>query len=203
MNCEYVWTLTMTPKTCLTWTKTWSMWTRTRTPTEDSWVLFVLLCLFRVVLVWFFAHHTKAQGSSELKDSNLSLFPSHGHRHVSCARWLTVFSTSPSTSLSFSSSSLASRTSFCSSLSLRKLDNSHAHCLWGVGFPLLQILLHNRHTWRWESRRYTCLQRRIPEGLLRPLFVSPRRKEGPPCIWDTHGISGNVFANPHASSSAP
>ena len=43
----------------------------------------------------------------------------------------------------------------------------------------------------------------IPEGLLRPSFVSPRRKEGPPCIWDTHGISGNVFTNPHASSSAP
>ena len=43
----------------------------------------------------------------------------------------------------------------------------------------------------------------IPEGLLRPSFVSPRRKEGPPCIWDTHGISGNVFADPHASSSAP
>ena len=43
----------------------------------------------------------------------------------------------------------------------------------------------------------------ISEGLLRPSFVSPRRKEGPPCIWDTHGISGNVFANPHASSSTP
>ena len=43
----------------------------------------------------------------------------------------------------------------------------------------------------------------IPEGMLRPSFVSPRRKEGPPCIWDTHGISGNVFANPQASSSAP
>ena len=43
----------------------------------------------------------------------------------------------------------------------------------------------------------------ILEGMLRPSFVSPRRKEGPPCIWDTHGISGNVFANPHASSSAP
>ena len=43
----------------------------------------------------------------------------------------------------------------------------------------------------------------IPEGMLRPSFVSSRRKEGPPCIWDTHGISGNVFANPHASSSAP
>ena len=43
----------------------------------------------------------------------------------------------------------------------------------------------------------------IPEGLLRPSFVSPCRKEGPPSIWDTHGISGNVFANPHPSSSAP
>ena len=39
--------------------------------------------------------------------------------------------------------------------------------------------------------------------MLSPSFVSPCRKEGPPCIWDTHGISGNVFANPHASSSAP
>ena len=41
------------------------------------------------------------------------------------------------------------------------------------------------------------------EGMLRPSFVSPRRREGPPSIWDTHGISGNVFANPPASSSAP
>ena len=40
----------------------------------------------------------------------------------------------------------------------------------------------------------------IPEGLLRHSFVSPCRREGPPSIWDTHGISGNVFANPHASS---
>ena len=31
----------------------------------------------------------------------------------------------------------------------------------------------------------------------------PSRREGPPSIWDTHGISGNVFANPTASSSAP
>ena len=43
----------------------------------------------------------------------------------------------------------------------------------------------------------------IPKGMLRHSFVSPRRKEGPPSIWDTHGISGNVFANPAASSSAP
>ena len=34
-------------------------------------------------------------------------------------------------------------------------------------------------------------------------FVSPRRTDGPPNIWDTSGISGNVFANPQASSSAP
>ena len=39
--------------------------------------------------------------------------------------------------------------------------------------------------------------------MLRHSFVTPRRKEGPPSIWDTHGISGNVFANPDASSSAP
>ena len=43
----------------------------------------------------------------------------------------------------------------------------------------------------------------IPEGMLRPSFVSPRRKEGPPSIWDTHDISGNVFANPQTSSTAP
>ena len=42
----------------------------------------------------------------------------------------------------------------------------------------------------------------ILEGKLRHSFVSPRRKEGSPSIWDRHGISGNVFANPHASSSA-
>ena len=43
----------------------------------------------------------------------------------------------------------------------------------------------------------------IPEGMLRQSFVSPSRKEGPPSIWDTHGFSGNVFADPLASSSAP
>ena len=31
----------------------------------------------------------------------------------------------------------------------------------------------------------------------------PSRKDGPPSIWDTRGISGNVFANPDASLSAP
>ena len=43
----------------------------------------------------------------------------------------------------------------------------------------------------------------IPEGMLRHSFVTPSRREGPPSIWDTHGISGNVFADPPASSSAP
>ena len=43
----------------------------------------------------------------------------------------------------------------------------------------------------------------IPEGMLRQSFVTPSRREGPPSIWDTHGMSGNVFANPDASSSAP
>ena len=43
----------------------------------------------------------------------------------------------------------------------------------------------------------------IPEGMLRHSFVTPSRKEGSPSIWDTHGISGNVLANPVASSSAP
>ena len=38
----------------------------------------------------------------------------------------------------------------------------------------------------------------IPEGLLRSSFVSPRRTEGLPDIWDTSGTSGNVFANQHA-----
>ena len=31
----------------------------------------------------------------------------------------------------------------------------------------------------------------------------PSRNNGPPSIWDTHGISGIVFANPTASSSSP
>ena len=43
----------------------------------------------------------------------------------------------------------------------------------------------------------------IPEGMLRPSFVSPSRKNGPPSIWDTHGTSASVFANPDASLSAP
>ena len=38
--------------------------------------------------------------------------------------------------------------------------------------------------------------------LSRP-FGMPSRKDGPPSIWDTHGFSGNVFADPVASSTAP
>ena len=42
-----------------------------------------------------------------------------------------------------------------------------------------------------------------PGGMLRRSLGMPSRKNGPPSIWDTHGKSGNVFANPTASSSAP
>ena len=42
-----------------------------------------------------------------------------------------------------------------------------------------------------------------PEGMLRRSFGVPSRREGPPSIRDTHGISGNVFAKSDASSSAP
>ena len=53
------------------------------------------------------------------------------------------------------------------------------------------------------SRQVSFPPHPIPEGMLRHSFVSPSRREGPPSIWDTHGISGNVFADAHASSSAP
>ena len=43
----------------------------------------------------------------------------------------------------------------------------------------------------------------IPEGMLSRSIGVPSRRVRPPSIWDTHGISGNVFANPDASSSAP
>ena len=43
----------------------------------------------------------------------------------------------------------------------------------------------------------------VPEGMLSRSTGLPSRKDGPPSIWDTHGISGSVFANPDASSSAP
>ena len=43
----------------------------------------------------------------------------------------------------------------------------------------------------------------IPGGMLSRSIGMPSRREGPPSIWDTHGISGNVFVNPVASSSGP
>ena len=53
------------------------------------------------------------------------------------------------------------------------------------------------------SRPVSFAPHPTPEGMLSRSTGMPSRKEGPPCILDTHGISGNVFANPHASSSAP
>ena len=44
---------------------------------------------------------------------------------------------------------------------------------------------------------------RDPGGMLSRSLGMPSRNDGPPSIWDTHGVSGNVFANPAASSSAP
>ena len=41
-----------------------------------------------------------------------------------------------------------------------------------------------------------------PGGMLSRSIGMPSRREGPPSIWDRHGISGNAFANPAASSSA-
>ena len=43
----------------------------------------------------------------------------------------------------------------------------------------------------------------VPGGMLSRSIGMQSRKDGPPSIWDKHGISGNVFANPAASSSAP
>ena len=51
-----------------------------------------------------------------------------------------------------------------------------------------------------------CFSHSIRFLVLSPSLGMPSRKDGPPRIWDTHGISGNVFfffANPAASSSAP
>ena len=42
-----------------------------------------------------------------------------------------------------------------------------------------------------------------PGGMLRRSLGMPSRDDKPPDIWGTHGKTGNVFANPTASSSAP
>ena len=43
----------------------------------------------------------------------------------------------------------------------------------------------------------------VPGGTPSRSLGMPSRKNGPPSIGVTHGVSGNVFANPTASSSAP
>ena len=42
----------------------------------------------------------------------------------------------------------------------------------------------------------------VPGGMLSRSIGKPSRKHGPPSIWDTDGISGNVFADPVACSTA-
>ena len=44
---------------------------------------------------------------------------------------------------------------------------------------------------------------RDPGGMLSRSLGMPSRNNGPPDIWNSQGISGNVFANPRASSSSP
>ena len=44
---------------------------------------------------------------------------------------------------------------------------------------------------------------RDPGGMLNRSVGMPRRSDRLPSIWDTHGISGNVFVNPTGSSSSP
>ena len=53
------------------------------------------------------------------------------------------------------------------------------------------------------SRPVTFTPHPIPERMVSRSIGIPSRREGPPSIWDTHGISGNVFASPVESSSAP
>ena len=43
----------------------------------------------------------------------------------------------------------------------------------------------------------------IPGRLLSRSIGMPSRRNGPPSIWDTHGKSRNVFADPVASSTGP
>ena len=43
----------------------------------------------------------------------------------------------------------------------------------------------------------------VPGGMLSRPIGMPSRKDGPLSIWDTHGMSGDVFASPVASSTVP
>ena len=43
----------------------------------------------------------------------------------------------------------------------------------------------------------------ISGGMQSRSIGMPSRRDGPPSIWDTHGISGNVFADSVASSTVP
>ena len=43
------------------------------------------------------------------------------------------------------------------------------------------------------SQPALCQPYRDPGGLLSRSLGMPSRKNGPPSIWDTHGVSGNVF----------
>ena len=45
--------------------------------------------------------------------------------------------------------------------------------------------------------------RPVPGGMLCRSIGMTSRKDGPPSVWDTHGISGNVCAGPVVSSTAP
>ena len=53
------------------------------------------------------------------------------------------------------------------------------------------------------SQPVFCPLVRDPGGMLSRSLGMPSRNNGPPSIWDTHGIPGNALANPTASSSAP
>ena len=56
---------------------------------------------------------------------------------------------------------------------------------------------------RVTSQRVSFPPHPIPGGRPSRSIGMPSRREGPPSIWDTHGISGNVLVNPDPSSSAP
>ena len=53
------------------------------------------------------------------------------------------------------------------------------------------------------NQRVSFPRHPILGGMLRRSTGMSSRKDRPPSIWDTHGFSGNVFANPVASSKAP